>query len=340
MKLTVKTIADNLGVAPSTVSKIINKKGNFSDELRVKVLDYIKEVGYVPVSSARVLKSNKTWTIGIIYTEETHIGLEHPFFSSILQAFKDYVEVEGYDLSFIVHQIGQHHMSYLKWCKNKKVDGVLIVIGSHNNPDVIELAKSDIPCISTDVVRDDLHTVISDNEQGMRLSIEYAMSLGIKNIGMIAGPLTAKHFLYRFKKYQEIIKENNLRYEDDWVIAAKGFNCGHGYDATIKLLNRSKEKPELLLAGSDILAFGAIRAIQSLGLRVPEDIQVIGYDDIPFAEMYNPKLTTIRQNAKEIGVKAAKTLIAFIEDKNSSSSGLTRVPVELIVRETTKPLKN
>src|SRR5690606_3567173 len=101
----------------------------------------------------------KSWTIGVIYTEESKIGLEHPLFSNILQVFKDNVEKVGYDISFIVRQIGDNHMSYLNWCKNKKVDGVLIVVGSPYNPEVIELVNSDIPCVSTDIVKEHLHTI-------------------------------------------------------------------------------------------------------------------------------------------------------------------------------------
>jgi len=339
LKITVNTIAADLGIAPSTVSKIINHKGNFSNELRESVLEYIKEIGYVPVTSARMLKSSKTWTIGVIYTEETTIGLEHPFFSAVLQSFKDYVEKEGYDLSFIVHQIGDTHMSYLRWCKNKKVDGVLIVVGSHNNPDLIELIKGDIPCVSTDVVRDRLQTIISDNEQGIRLSIEHAVSLGHRRIGMIAGPLTARHFLSRFTIYKQVLEELKLPFEDNLVISAKGYGFSSGYDAAITLLSRKSIKPDIVLIGSDVLAFGAINGINALGYKVPEDIQIIGFDDISFARMFTPKLTTIRQNTLEIGIKAAQTLLSMINLKLPNHTGITLVPVELIERETTKSLQ-
>lgn len=338
MKHTVVTIAEDLGIAPSTVSKIIRQTGNFSDELRVKVLDYVKEIGYVPVSSARMLKSSKTWNIGVIYTEETQIGLEHPFFSMVLQAFKDYVEKDGYDLSFIVHQIGDNHMSYLRWCRNKKVDGVLIVVGSHNNPDLIELAESEIPCVSTDVVRDHLQSVISDNEQGIRLSVEHALATGAKRLGMIAGPLTARHFLDRFNCFQHLVAEKNLPHDQRWVIAAKGFGYTSGYDAAITLMSREGEKPEVILVGSDLLAFGAINGLRSIGYNIPNDVQVIGFDDISFARMFNPSLTTIRQNTKEIGVRAAQILIRLINEKSPNTTGLTRIPVELCERETTKPI--
>jgi LacI family transcriptional regulator len=338
LKHTVITIAAELGVAPSTISKIIHHTGNFSDDLRERVLDYVKAVGYVPASSARTLRSKRTWTIGVIYTEESKIGLEHPFFSAVLQSFKNYTEKAGYDLSFIVKQIGDNHMSYLNWCRNKKVDGVLIVVGSHNNPELIELVESEIPCVSTDVVRDKLQTIVSDNEQGIRLSIEYAIAHGITRIGMIAGPLTARHFLYRFTKYKEVMQAKGLLVDNDIVISARGFGHTSGYEAAIQLLSRPTVPPELLLVGSDLLAFGAIQGIQSLGYRVPNDIQVIGFDDISFARMFAPKLTTIRQDTESIGIKAAEILLEMIDGNLPNSTGIHRIPVELIPRETTLPV--
>jgi DNA-binding LacI/PurR family transcriptional regulator len=336
LKHTVLTIASDLGVAPSTISKIIHHTGNFSDELRVKVLDYVRSVGYVPASSARILKSRKTWTIGVVYTEESRIGLEHPFFSAILQSFKNYIEKAGYDLCFIVKQIGDNHMSYLNWCRNKKVDGVLIVVGSHNNPELIELVESEIPCVSTDVVRDHLQTIVSDNDQGIRISIDHAIKLGAKRIGMIAGPLTARHFLYRFTKFKQVLIDRGYEYDEQTVISAKGFGYSSGYEAALTLLSRPGRVPDVLLVGSDLLAFGVIHAIQERGYHVPDDIQIIGYDDISFAHMFAPKLTTIRQNTEQIGIKAAEILLHMIDSNLPNEAAIHRIPVELVERETTK----
>ena len=332
---TVYTIAKDLGISPSTVSKVINHKGNFSDELRERVLEHIRSIGYVPATSARVLRSRRTWTIGVIYLEESHIGLEHPFFSGILQSFKDEVEKNGYDLTFIVKQVGHNKMSYLNWCINKKIDGVLIVVGSHNNPDLIELVESDIPCISTDVVREHLHTIISDNDQGIRLSVEHAIKIGRTNIGMVSGPSTARHFLYRFQKLMSVMEEKKLPYRPENMIAAKGFGYKSGYDATKELLTRTTHRPDMLLVGSDMLAFGVIHAIEDMGYKVPGDIAVIGYDDIAFSQMSKPSLSTVRQDIEQIGKTAATKLLEMIDLGLKNETKMTRIPVELVVREST-----
>ncbi len=340
LKHTVHTIAKHLGVAPSTVSKIVNNTGNFSDEIRERVLKYIREIDYVPAASARTLKANKSWTIGVIYTEESNVGLEHPFFSSVLQAFKDEVEKVGYDIAFIVKRVGQHEMSYLSWCRNKKIDGALIVIGSHTNPGIIELVNSDIPCISTDVVMDHLPLVVSDNDQGITLSIDHSLALGRKKIALIAGPFTARHFLYRFRVYQRVMEERGLPYSESNVVSARGFGYSSGIEAAKKLLKKVKEIPETIIVGSDLIAFGVIHGLEQSGYHVPNDISVIGFDDISFARIFAPSLTTIRQNSWEIGSVAAKTLLKMIDRKTKNGANTIRIPVELVERDSTAKLKS
>src|SRR5690606_31799732 len=129
-KQNIYTLAKELDVSPGTISKVLNNTGKVSEATRIRILEYIEKVGYVPTMSARMLKSKSSKTIGVIFSEELNIRLEHPFFSSILQHCKTYVENEGYELSFIVTKFGKNRLSYLSWCMNKKVDGVYIVVGN------------------------------------------------------------------------------------------------------------------------------------------------------------------------------------------------------------------
>ncbi|TNF08673.1 MAG: LacI family transcriptional regulator, partial [Bacillota bacterium] len=206
-KRTIYTIANDLGLAPSTVSKIINQKGSIHPDTKRRVLDYIKEVGYVPTSSARRLKSKRSYTVGVVFTEEADVGLEHSFFSSILQHFKKYLESHGYELSFIVKKLGEHEMSYLEWCYNKQVDGVYIVVGNYEDQGLIDLIDSEIPCVSTDMILPGLTSVVGDNDLGMKMILNYIKeTLKKQTVGLIAGPQTSKAFVERkfaFKKYKE-----------------------------------------------------------------------------------------------------------------------------------------
>lgn len=335
MKRTIYDIAKELGLSPGTISKVINKTGNVSDETRERVLTYIKKVGYVPATSARMLKSKRSYTIGVVFSEDLNIGLEHPFFSSILQHFKKYVENEGYELSFIVSKLGNNQMSYYEWCMNKKVDGVYVVVGDYGDQGLYELAQKHIPCVSTDILIPGMHAIISDNALGVSQAMDYLYRNNTnKTVGMIAGPQHSRAFLERYQAFLTYQTEHNKVVNPNHVVFAESFGFTSGYQAALKLLENTH--PEALLVGSDDIALGVLKALKDHGIRVPEDIEIIGYDDIAFAKHFTPSLTTIKQDRELIATTAAQHLLQLINQPDRPLGAVTRIPVELIIRETTK----
>jgi LacI family transcriptional regulator len=327
------TIAKELKLSPSTISKVLNRTGSVSQKTRERVLDYIATVGYVPASSARKLKSKRSYTLGVVFTEESNIGLEHSFFSSILQHFKTYSEQRGYELSFIVTKLGEHQMSYYEWCLNKRVDGIYIVVGNYQDQGLYDLVGKGIPCVSTDMILPGLHTVISDNEAGIRLVLNYIKrDLKKHDIALIAGPKSSKAFVERVEHFTGIGQQLGL--DTSRVTYTESFGFTSGYQAMESILK--KHQPEVVLVNSDDLALGAMKCIQDQGLSIPNDIQVIGFDDIAFARHFSPPLTTIRQDRKLLGETAASHLIRMIEDSDHQLPEVTKCPVELIKRESTK----
>lgn len=335
MKTTIYDVAKAMHLAPGTISKILHNNGNVSPETRARVLDYIKEVGYVADTNARILKSKHSWTIGVVFADISLIGLEHPFFASIIQHFKNYVEKQGYEIVFIVNKLGNNELTYLEWCRNKKVDGVLIVSGNLNNKNIVELVESDIPSVSTDIIRPKLTSVLSDDFQGVELCINYAISKGLNRIAAITGPLTTRAFSMRLDAYDKILKANNLFNYYTAYQEAESFGYTAGFNATIKLLESVQPLPQMILSFSDNLAFGVIRAIESKGYRVPQDISVIGFDDIQFAKHFTPSLSTIRQENQLIAETAAKMLLSNIKSGNGKDEKVIKIPVELILRDST-----
>ncbi len=335
-KRTIYNIAKELNLAPGTISKVLNQTGNVSELTRKRVLAYIKEVGYVPNNSARMLKSKRTYTVGIVFTEESDVGLEHSFFSSILQHFKTYVELRGYELSFIVKKLGQHELSYYEWCMNKRVDGVYIVVGNYNDKGLYELIHSSIPAVSTDMLVPGLHTVVSDNDQGIKLIFDYIKDeLKLNKLAFISGPKSSKAFNERvdaYHHYIDLYAFNNI----SEVTYAESFGFTSGYNAVLKLINSSPDKPELIMVASDDLALGVLKGLNDLNLKVPEDIQVIGFDDIAFAKHFTPSLTTIRQDRKLLGETAAKRLIELMDHPDDELEEVVKLPVELVIRESTR----
>ncbi len=335
-KRTIYNIAKELNLAPGTISKVINQTGNVSELTRKRVLAYIKEVGYVPNNSARMLKSKRTYTVGIVFTEESDVGLEHSFFSSILQHFKTFVELQGYELSFIVKKLGQHELSYYEWCMNKRVDGVYIVVGNYDDKGLYELIESSIPAVSTDMLVPGLHTVVSDNEQGIKLIFDYIKeTLELNKLAFISGPQSSKAFNERVDAYNHFIKTYQMTNVSD-IIYAESFGFTSGYNAIGKLLENAKERPELIMVASDDLALGVLKGLSDRGLKVPEDIQVVGFDDIAFAKHFTPGLTTIRQDRKLLGETAARLLIELMDNPDEKIEEVVKLPVELVVRESTR----
>ena len=324
-------------LAPGTISKVINQTGNVSDSTRERVLAHIKEVGYVPASSARMLKSKRTYTVGIVFTEESDIGLEHSFFSSILQHFKTYVEKEGYELSFIVKKLGKHELSYSEWCINKRVDGVYIVVGNYNDIGLEEIVKSGIPCVSNDMFLPGLHTVVSDNDQGIKISLEFVKhTLKKQKVAMISGPLSSKAFNERLVAYKKYMQDLSLISHDHYVVFAESFGFTSGYKAVETLIQQVQERPEVILVASDDIALGVMKGLRDMQINVPDDIQIIGFDDINFAKHFTPSLTTIRQDRKLLGETAAKLLLTLIENPDYEAQDIIKLPVELMTRESTK----
>jgi len=335
MKKNITQVAKELNLSVGTISKIVNNKGNVSDQTRARVLAYVDEIGYVADNSARILKSKKSWTIGVIYSDISLVGFEHPFFSKILQSFKSYVEKEGYDIVLIVSKLGTHELTYLEWCKNKKVDGILIVMGNINNPNIIEVVNSHYPCVSTDIVMPNLTSIISNDYQGVQLAITDAIKHGIDKISMVSGPTSSRSFVNRIEAFRNEMKKNHLDFSNEDICITDGFDDRHGYQAVTQWLKNKTVVPKLILVTSDVLAFGVIRAVESLGYLIPKDINVIGFDDIDFSSYFSPALSTIRQDTSKIGEEAAKQLLQSIKEGKKSLETITQVPVKLVKRETT-----
>jgi DNA-binding LacI/PurR family transcriptional regulator len=334
VKKTIIDVAKELNLAPSTISKIVNNKGRISPETRERVLKYVEASGYVAMSSARKLSSKKSWTIGVIYSDISLVGFEHPFFSRILQSFKSYVEHMGYEIVMIVSKLGNNEMTYLDWCRNKKVDGVLIIMGNINNPNIIEIVNSDFPVVSTDIQMNNLHTIISDDRMGIHKMFEYALRHDISDLVAVSGPLTSRSFAERSNEFTRLYQSYGFPINDHTLYITSGFSSESGYQIG-EMIAKQKKLPKLIMVFSDVIAFGVIRALEHHGFNIPKDIQIIGYDDIDFTKHFMPALSTIFQDTKAIGTTAAKVLLNYIEENKNNEQKVTFIPVALIERETT-----
>ncbi|QMS84439.1 LacI family DNA-binding transcriptional regulator [Candidatus Xianfuyuplasma coldseepsis] len=331
---TIYDIAKALGVAPSTVSKALNGGSGVSEKTRNKIIRYANKVRYIPNANASRLKTKRSYSIGIIYSENLNIGLEHHFFSSVIQAFKDYVETKGYEITFVIRNLGNTEMTFLEFCKHKQLDGVFIVVAEHSDKDLQELIDSDIPCVTTDLVEDNIFTVMTDNEYGAKRAVLEFFNNGHRQIAHITGSLNSYAGSERLVGYRKGMNEVGLEDSDDLIFVTEGFTFEDGYVAAGNVLAMD-EIPTAVFAAGDDLAFGAIKRFHENGYRVPQDIAVIGFDDGPFAKYFDPPLSTLHQDRLAIGVGAAKYLIQQIEEGQDESSkmGELRIRPTFVKRE-------
>ena len=310
--VSMKRISELCGVSIATVSKALNNHADIGEETKERVRRVAKEQGYFPNSSARALKTKRTYNLGVLFVDEAQSGLTHDYFANVLNSFKKVAEERGYDITFISSgKEGEKRMSYLERCRYRGFDGVVIACVDFDNPEVEELIKSDIPLVTIDHLFYGRAAVISDNVTGMRELLTYVVKQGHRNIAYIHGADSAVT-RNRLSSFYKTAEELGIMVPDEYIKEAAYRSTREAGEAT-KYLLELKEPPTCILYPDDFSSFGGMNVIKERGLRIPEDISVAGYDGLRIGRHIEPKLTTLRQDTEAIGAEAAKKLIDLIE---------------------------
>lgn len=312
--VSMKDISAACGVSVATVSKALNDHRDVSEETKRRIRQVAKEMGYFPNSSARILKTNKSFNIGVLFVDqEPQSGLTHEYFSNILDSFKNAVEAKGYDITFInCNKDRKGRLSYLEHSKFRGVDGVLVACVNFEDPEVIELVKSDMPVVTIDYSFVDRLSVTSDNTKGMTDLLEYVYAMGHRKIAYIHGQKESDVTGNRLKGFRDTAGKLGIETKNDYIIAGNYRDIPNAAKNTSILLNM-KERPTCIVYSDDYSAIGGINEIKARGLTIPDDISVVGYDGINIAIQMEPKLTTVAQDTRAIGSTAADRLIDIIE---------------------------
>ena len=336
---TIYEIAKIAGVSPATVSKVINDYPDVSDKTRARIKKVLQEENFLPNSQAQSLSTKKTWTLGIVYFEELGVGFSHPFFSKVMEGFKMQADKHGYSLLFGSKNDRLKNDTFLEYFKYRAVDGIAIICTDPNDKETIELIESDFPIVVIDMFNKETSTVTSDSLQGCNLAIEYLYKLGHRKIAHISGTDELGNWpsIIRKKGYIKAMNKLNIEVKDEYIVDGMNFDVTGGYKAMKKLL-KLKERPTAVLAAGDKVAIGAINAVKDAGLSVPDDISIIGFDDIDMVQYITPKLTTIRQNCDEIGKASVDLLVEQINKKEKLKINKL-IPVELIERDSCKKIE-
>jgi LacI family transcriptional regulator len=338
-RVTIKELARLSGVSVGTVSRALNGYADVNAETRERIMELARSLDYTPTAAARMLVTQRSHVIGVfLETGEGHPDLQHPFFHEVLVGIKHQVGASGFDLLLFASEtpgngFGEH--SYVKRCHHHNVDGAVLMGAEHDAEDPRRLARSSLPCIAVDAELKGPHSgyVISDNAAGIALAMRHLHELGHRRIAHITGLVETRPGAERLRAYRDELRELGLGYRDEYV-AYGDYYVDSGRAAMARLMSLS-EPPTAIVAASDLMVLGALQAAADLGLAVPGDVSVVGFDDIQLAGHVNPPLTTVRQDKAGLGAAAGNALVRWID--GAEAEPVTTLPVELVVRASTAP---
>ncbi len=329
--ISLKDIAQRCGVSVATVSKALNGQRDIGEATRERICRVADEMGYMPNSAARALKTHRTYNLGVLFVDEQHKGLAHEYFSHMLESFKAEAEAHGYDITFINNSVGGRTTSYLKHCKYRGVDGVLIACVNFNDPQVLELVGSDVPVVTVDHTFNNRMAVLSDNVAGVSALVHHIYNKGHRRIAFIHGEMTSVTE-NRLASFFKTCEELGIEVPEEYVRAGVFYNMESCAEITRELL-ALQLPPTCIMFQDDFSAMGGYQCIAEAGLRIPEDISVVGYDGITLSRFMMPGLTTYCQDNTAIGRTAAERLISLIEHPRTTLPDRVMVPGKIVIRD-------
>ena len=326
MSVTIKDVARKCGLPAHTVGRVLSDYAQIGPEVRQQVIQAARELGY-PLE--RGSKPALTRNVGVLFVDETYSGLTHPFFASMLNAFKSEVENRGYDITFINHNMGGESATFLEHCRFRNVDGVCLACVDFFSDEVNELLASEIPCVTIDHLTDRHPCVLSDNHDGVKQLVDYAVSLGHRRIAFISGQRNSQVTEDRINQFRAIMKSHGLGIPEGYLVEGRYGEPDVVRPMLSRLLER-EDRPTCVLLPDDVSYFAAQEVIREHELRVPMDISVAGYDGVELTQSLRPQLTTIHQNSVAMGREAAVKLIDLLERPEAVSLEPVNIPVTLI----------
>lgn len=334
-RVSLKDIAAACKVSVATVSKALNDQADIGKETKDMIREVADKMGYFPNFAAKALKTDRTYNIGLLFMDDSQSGLTHSYFARVIESFKKTIEAHGYDLTFISNNRSSGgYMSYLAHARYRNFDGVAIACVDFYNPEVEELVRGNIPVVTIDHVFNGRSAIVSDNVMGIREIVNYVYKMGHRKIAYIHGADSAVT-QSRLKSFYKTTMDLGLEIPDEYTIEIDYRDTVAAQEATYRLLEL-KNPPTCIMYPDDFSTFGGINALKQRGLRIPEDISIVGYDGIDIAMKYSPQLTTIVQDTDLMGRKAAEKLIDSIENPKTTLSEQVIVPGHLNEGETVK----
>ncbi len=326
--VSLKDIAQKCGVSVATVSKALNDQSDIGQETKIKIKEVAKEMGYLPNLSARALKTNRTYNLGVLFSDESRSGLTHDYFVRVLESFKVTAEKRGYDITFLnCNNERKNRMSFLEHSKYRGFDGVVIACIDFYTKEVEELIQGDIPVVTIDHVFNNRVAIMSDNARGIEELLSYVYQQGHRKIAFIHGAASAVTQI-RVSSFYRAAEKLGLEIPEEYVKEGIYRDMQAAGQRTKELLSL-KNPPTCIFYPDDYSCFGGVNVIKEMGLGIPQDVSVVGFDGIPIARQIEPQLTTFSQDTFSLGKQAAEQLIRLIEKPKTTSIQQIIVPGSL-----------
>lgn len=333
---TIEEIARLADVSRSTVSRVLNNHPNVRGEVRAKVLRVVREHNYTPNAAARSLASSRSQALSLVIPRSTTAIFADPFFPLVIQGISEACNSAGYLLMLSMLSVEKERQFYSQVVRGRHVDGVIMLSSDIDDPLLPQLARDGIPLvlIGRHPYLERINTVDTENRDGAQAAVAHMLDLGHTRIGTITGPLAMQSGIDRRDGYKLALLERGLPINPDLIVEGD-FSQESGYHGMQRLL-ALPEPPTAVFAASDAMALAALRAAEAAGVRVPDEVAVIGFDDVPDAAFSSPPLTTMRQPSGELGAEAVRTLLAQIENPTRPPTTI-RLPTALMMRQSSGP---
>lgn len=334
MKTIMQDIAKVAGVSPGTVSNALNDRKGVGNDTKAKIIKIAEEMGYF-----KNTKKNDLRVIRLIkFKRHGHVIADTPFFSSLIDAIEKECRRNGYEL--LISQVERSNNTkeeVNKIINNHKIDGILLLATEMYEEDLYNFEDIDIPIVVVDSYfkNKNYDYVVINNTKGAYLATKYLVDKGHTDIGVLGSSVDIKNFKYRYEGFKKTLETFGLVCKKENIIAIDPTVDGSYNDMKMYLEKKDVEMPTAFFALNDILALGAMKAMMEKGIRIPDDVSVVGFDDIPFCLFSNPRITTVKVHSKTMGRVAVKRLMEKIEEEFDITLKI-EVNTELIERESVK----
>ena len=335
MKTTIKDIAKAAGVSQTTVSFVLNDHSKtISEATKIKVRRAVEELNYQPNHAAISLVTRKTKTIGLIIP---NIG--NPFFAELALSIEECVSKQGYNLILCnTNERYQKDIDYLKLLSARRVDGLLIAISPTKDKEeetkiIDTINHLDLPVVAIDrwLTGMNCNRVSIDHRLGAQLATNYLINLGHRQIATITGPLSVYTGRRRLTGFKEALEAHSIPVNEKLIIEGD-YSFNSGYQSGLKVL---KEHPTAVFVANDMMAFGLLKAAKEMNISIPNDLSIVGFDNLLMSSLIEPQLTTINQPIDELGEKVCEMLFDLIKGSHEITEDIKLKP-NLVIRSTTK----